>query len=188
MRTDAEREHSRLHSARAGPVADRKPGAPKKDRRGQIPVRRIREIWPSPARRQHRRHHRCRLPGCAKMRLLYPREKERRNSFRKVSVLTGDRMSDSFLQRFHTMPFILRPDPTIAADLIDAPVNFHRVVVRIAKLYGDLATGPAAALKIDLNLIRTQAITSADNCGECRNFKGEVMQLFVRRLALAGAD
>ena len=50
------------------------------------------------------------------MRLLYPREKERRNSFRKVSVLTGDRMSDSFLQRFHTMPFILRPDPTIAAD------------------------------------------------------------------------
>src|SRR5688572_22547877 len=122
------------------------------------------------------------------MRLLYPREKERRNSFRKVSVLTGDRMSDSFLQRFHTMPFILRPDPTIAADLIDAPVNFHRVVVRIAKLYGDLATGPAAALKIDLNLIRTQAITSADNFGECRNFKGEVMQLFVRRLALAGAD
>jgi hypothetical protein len=97
-------------------------------------------------------------------------------------------MSDSFLQRFYPMPLILRPDPTIAADLIDTPVDFHRMVVRIAELYGDLATGPAAALKIDLNLIRAQAITSAYNFGECGNFKGEVMQLFVRRLALAGAN
>jgi hypothetical protein len=39
-----------------------------------------------------------------------------------------------------------------------------------------------------LNLIGAQAITSADNFGECGNFKGEVMQLFVRRLAYAGAD
>jgi hypothetical protein len=84
-------------------------------------------------------------------------------------------MSDSFLQRFHTMPFIFRPDPTIAADLIDAPVDFHRMVVRIAELYGDLATGPASSLKIDLNVIGAQAITSPDNFGECRDFKGEVM-------------
>jgi len=105
-----------------------------------------------------------------------------------VSVLTGDGMSDSFLQRFHTMPFILRPDPTIAADLIDAPVDFHRMVVRIAELYGDLATGPAASFKIDLNVIGTQAITSPDNFGERRDFKCKVMQLLVCRLPFSGAD
>ena len=105
-----------------------------------------------------------------------------------MSVLTGHRMRDSFLQRFHPMPLILRPDATIAADLIDTPVDFHRMVVRIAEFYGDLTTSPAASFKIDLNLIGAQAITSPDNFGQCGNFKGEVMQLFVRRSSLAGAD
>jgi hypothetical protein len=86
------------------------------------------------------------------------------------------------------MPLILRPDPTIAADLINAPVNFHRMVVRIAELYGDLATGAPASFKIDLNLIGAQTITSPDDFGECRDFKGEVMQLLIGGLALAGTD
>ena len=105
-----------------------------------------------------------------------------------MSVLTGHRIRDSFLQRFYPVPLILRPDSTIAADLIDTPVDFHRMVVRIAEFYGDLAAGPAAALKIDLNLIRAQAITGPDDFGECRDFKCEVMQLFVRGLSFAGAD
>ena len=105
-----------------------------------------------------------------------------------MSVLTGYRMGDSFLQRFYPVPLILRPDPTIAADLIDTPVDFHRMVVRIAEFYGDLAAGPAAAFKIDLNLIGAQAITGPDDFGECRDLKCEVMQLFVGGLSFAGAD
>jgi hypothetical protein len=86
------------------------------------------------------------------------------------------------------VPLILRPDPTIAADLIDTPVDLHGMVVRIAEFYSDLAAGPPAALEINLNMIGAQAITGPDDFGECRDFKCEVMQLFISGLSFAGAD
>jgi hypothetical protein len=61
------------------------------------------------------------------------------------------------------MPFTGGPDPAIAADLIDAPVNFQRMIIRVAKLHGDLATGAAPAFEVDLRPMRAQAVARTDD-------------------------
>ncbi len=61
------------------------------------------------------------------------------------------------------VPFVGRPHAAVAADLIDAPVNFQRMIIRVAKLDGDLAAGAAPAFEVDLGAAFAQAIARAQD-------------------------
>ena len=86
------------------------------------------------------------------------------------------------------MPLIGWTHATVAADLVDSPVDLHAMIIRVAEFNGNLTAGAAAALEIDLYVVGAQAITRANNLREGRNLEGEVVQLPVAGLSLCGAD
>jgi hypothetical protein len=77
---------------------------------------------------------------------------------------------------------------TVAADLIDAPVDFQRVIVRIAKFHRDLTARPTAAVEVDFRLRRSQTIAGAKDLGKRRYFERKMMKLAIGVLAVASAD
>lgn len=105
-----------------------------------------------------------------------------------MSVLSGHGIGDGLLQRFYAIPLVGRPHAAIAAHLIDAPVNFQRVVVRVAKFHGDLAAGAPPAFKIDFSTVFAQAVAGVQNFGEGRNFEGKMVQFSMRGLSIALTD
>ncbi len=80
--------------------------------------------------------------------------------------------SSSDLTPCHSLDW---PHAAVAADLIDTPVNFQRMIVRVAKLHGDLTAGAAAAFKVDLGAAFTQAIARVQDFAERRHLESEVM-------------
>src|SRR5215813_14894368 len=78
------------------------------------------------------------------------------------------------------LPFAGRADAPVAADLIDAPVNFQAVIVRIAKLYGDLTTSPAAAGEINFDPVPAQMVVGSHDFVKGRNLKGDVVEVGIR--------
>ena len=92
-----------------------------------------------------------------------------------MRILSRYRMCNSFVERFYAMPLVRWPHAAVAADLIDTPVNFERMIVRVAKLHGDLTAGAAAAFKVDLGAAFTQAIARAKDFAERRHLESEVM-------------
>src|SRR3972149_4320809 len=88
-----------------------------------------------------------------------------RESFRDMRVLSRHRIGDGFLQRLDAMPFVRWAHAAVAADLIDAPIDFQGVIVGIAKFHGDLAAGAAAPFKIDSRAVGPQAVARLDDLG-----------------------
>lgn len=80
-----------------------------------------------------------------------------------MCILSRERIRDGVLQGTRAMPFTCRADAAIAADLVDAPVYFQRIIVRIAKLDRDLTSSAAPPLKIDLRPKLAQAIARGDH-------------------------
>jgi hypothetical protein len=78
-----------------------------------------------------------------------------------MCVLSRHGVGDGFFQRFYAVPLAGRTHPAIAADLIDAPVDFQGVIIRIAKLDGNLTAGAATSLEIDFRVVSAQTIPSA---------------------------
>ena len=64
------------------------------------------------------------------------------------------------------MPFIRWTDAAVAADLIDAPVYFQRMIVWIAKLDRDLTSGSAPAFEVDLGATLSEAIACGDHLAQ----------------------
>ncbi len=93
-----------------------------------------------------------------------------------MSILARHRIGDGFVQRLYAVPFVRRPDMAVAADLIDTPVDFQGVVVRVAELDGDLTAGAAPSFKVDLGAVLLQPVAGAQHFAEGRDFEGEVMQ------------
>src|SRR5260221_7349141 len=76
-------------------------------------------------------------------------------------VLTTHRIGDRRIEAPHPFPFRLRPGPAIAADLVDAPIDFQAVAVGIAEFDGQLATGAPAALENDFDLAFAPGVAGA---------------------------
>jgi len=104
-----------------------------------------------------------------------------------MRVLPGNGIRDGFFQGSDSVPFIRRPDAAVAADLIDAPVDFHGMIVGVAELYGDLAASAAASLEVDLRAMGAQPVARANDLGEGRDFESKVMQFFVLGSPVRGA-
>src|SRR5262249_12806662 len=152
------------------------------------PSRRTPRTAQRPMRPRHLRHRQHRLPAHATKRGSDLRETPGRDSFRKVSILPGHRIGNRFVQRSYAVPFAGGPDAAIAADLIDAPVNFQRMIIRVTKLHGDLATGTPPAFEVDLRAMRAQPVARVDDLCQGRDLESEMVQFAVRVLSIAGAD
>ena len=105
-----------------------------------------------------------------------------------MRILSRHRIGNRFFERFYAMPLVCRAHAAVAPDLIHTPINFQRMIVRIAKLHGDLTAGAPAAFKVDLSAAFTQAIARAKDFGERRHLESEVMQFSIRVLAVTGSD
>src|SRR5690242_20252446 len=71
----------------------------------------------------------------------------RKKSFRNMCILSRHRIGDGFVEGFNAVPLVCRPYAAVAPDLVDTPVNFQRIIVRIAKFHRDLASGAASDRK-----------------------------------------
>jgi hypothetical protein len=76
----------------------------------------------------------------------------------------------------------------VAADLVDAPIDFQAVIVRIAKFDSDLATGSAAAGEIDLDAVPAQMVVRPHDLVEGRDLEGEMVEVEISRLLCHRAD
>ncbi len=63
-----------------------------------------------------------------------------------MGVLPGDSVGDGLLQGIYVVQFAGRSHGAVTAFLIDAPVGFQRIIVRMAKLHGDFSFN---GLKLD---------------------------------------
>src|SRR5476649_1088387 len=77
-------------------------------------------------------------------------------------ILAGRRVGDRLFQREALAPLLRRTDPALRADLIQAPVDFQPVHVRIAELHRDLAAGAAPAFEFDLHALLAQPVARAE--------------------------
>jgi hypothetical protein len=93
-----------------------------------------------------------------------------------LGVLAGHRIGYGFFQRSYAVPLIGRTHAAVAADLIDTPVDFQGMIIGIATLHGDLATGASPAFEVDLRAVRTQAIAGADDLCQGRDLESEMVQ------------
>src|SRR5882724_7105839 len=81
-------------------------------------------------------------------------------------VLAAHGIGDRLRQALRTLPLGRRAGATVAADLVDPPIDLEAVAVRIAELDGDLAAGPAAALEIDGDALGAQVIARSQHLVE----------------------
>ena len=65
----------------------------------------------------------------------------------------------------------------VAADLVDAPIDFEPVVVRVAELDRELAAGAPAALEIDRDPVPAQMVARPHDIVEAADLEGDVVQL-----------
>src|SRR5579864_5442424 len=83
-------------------------------------------------------------PALSPLRSTLPRPAKGRGSLRAESllqerrvlhrrVLAGDGIGDRRLEALRALPFRARPRSSLAADLIDAPINFEAMAVGIAE-------------------------------------------------------
>src|SRR6184192_3266717 len=101
-------------------------------------------------------------------------------------ALTHNRIGDRGLQRPRRLPLAGRAHLARRAHLIDAPVDFQVVAVRVAKLDGELAAGTAATLEDDRNVVLAQPRASAKHVVRRADLEGEVVErraLELRRAA-----
>ncbi len=105
-----------------------------------------------------------------------------------MRVLARNGVGYRFFQRSDAMPLAGRTHPAVAADLIDAPIDFQRMIVGVAKLHGDLAAGAAAPFEIDSRTVGPQAVARPDDLGESRNLERQMVQLPIGILPVARAD
>ena len=68
-------------------------------------------------------------------------------------ILSANGVGDRIFEVARALPLARRTDMTVAADLVDAPVDFEAVIVRIAEFDSDLTAGATAAGKIDLRTV-----------------------------------
>ena len=92
-----------------------------------------------------------------------------------------DRIGDRVLENAHAFPLRGRADLPVAADLVDAPVDFEPVVVGIAELDRELAAGAAPALEIDRDAVAAQMVARAQHLVEGRHLEGEMVELDILR-------
>src|SRR6185437_2083704 len=71
----------------------------------------------------------------------------------EVRVLAAHRIFHRVIEAVRPFPLVARPDMAVAADLVEAPIDFEPVAVGVAELDRDLHAGAAAALEIDLDLM-----------------------------------
>src|SRR5277367_4303639 len=64
-------------------------------------------------------------------------------------VLATHRIGQRVFEAARPLPLGGRANLSVAADLVDAPIDFEPVIVRVAEFDRELATGAAAALEID---------------------------------------
>jgi len=67
-----------------------------------------------------------------------------------MRILSRHRIGNRFFERSYAMPLVCRAHAAVAPDLIHTPINFQRMIVRIAKFHRDLTAGAAPAREIDL--------------------------------------
>ena len=105
-----------------------------------------------------------------------------------MGVLARNGVGYRFFQRSDAVPLVGWTHPAVAADLIDAPIDFQRVIVGVAKLDGDLAAGAAAPFEIDSRAVGPQAVARPYDLGERGNLERQMVQLAIGISPLARAD
>src|SRR5690349_7501643 len=110
-----------------------------------------------------------------------------KKSFRNMCILSRHRIGDGFVEGFNAVPLVCRPYAAVAPDLVDTPVNFQRIIVRIAKFHRDLASGAPSALEVDLGASSTQAIARVQHFRQSGDFESKMMQFPVGVFPVAGA-
>src|SRR5690348_1635294 len=86
-------------------------------------------------------------------------------------VLAFDRLVDRLFEAVRPHPFLGRPHITVAANLIEPPIDLQPVTVGIAELDRDLRPGPAAAFEVDLHLVLLQMLARDEDLIERRDFE-----------------
>ena len=76
----------------------------------------------------------------------------------------------------------------VAADLMDAPVNFEPVIVRIAAFDGELTSGAASPDEVYCNPVAAQMVARPDHLVEGGHFECDMIQLDISRFRLHRAD
>src|SRR5215470_4456676 len=108
--------------------------------------------------------------------------------FLGTGILAYNRIGDSRFQSSDSFPFARRPDITVAANLVQSPVDFEAMAVGVEKLHGDLTTRPAPPFKRDRGTLFAQPLAHVEDLGHRSNLESDVMQLCMARLPRAGAD
>ena len=103
-------------------------------------------------------------------------------------VLAPHRIVERVFEAARPLPLGGRADSTIAADLVDAPIDFEPMIVGVAEFDRKLAAGAAAALEIDLDAMPAQMVASPYHFVEGRDLKGNVVQLDILRRRIRRTD
>src|SRR6516164_11843084 len=89
----------------------------------------------------------------------------------QAGVLAAHRVGDRVFEAAGALPLARRAHVTVAADLIDAPVDLKPMIVRIAEFDGDLTAGAAAAGEVDLRAMPAQMVVRAQDLVKRRDLE-----------------
>ena len=103
-------------------------------------------------------------------------------------VLPADRIGDGLLQALCAFPFSRRPHVSVAADLIDAPVNLQPVIVRIAEFDRELTSCAPPPDEIYRDPMAAQMVARPNDLVEGCDLERDMVELDIIRFGLQRAD